>query len=65
MSKKEPKRIKLNPDSPTTKEIKKIPLPSISSRYWDIDMNDDTFGEKDKLELNQNEDNQQDNSESI
>lgn len=31
--KKEPKKIKLNPESPTTKEVRKIPMPSLEHLY--------------------------------
>lgn len=42
---KEPKRIKLNPETPTPKEPIKYPLPPLIKSEWDVtgQDNDDTY----------------------
>lgn len=49
--KKEPKKIKLNPESPSSKDVKKIPMPSLV-------IENNTFGSV-------NENNSENNSKSI
>jgi hypothetical protein len=49
---KEPKRIPLDPETPTHKDVKKIPMPHKSK--WDItgQDNDDIYVESDLYEIN-------------
>jgi hypothetical protein len=44
MNKPEPTRLKLNPETPTTKKINNIPLPPLNRDcIYDIDMKDDIY----------------------
>lgn len=61
---KEPKRIRLT-ETPSTKDVRKIPLPSLYKQEWDIGQdNDDIYIPVENLEKN-NEDNSKNNSQSI
>lgn len=61
----EPKRIKLNPETPSAKKVKTIPLPPIENHY-DIEMKDDgLFSATDKILDNNLEDHTKDNTQSI
>lgn len=62
---REPTKIKLNPETPSNKDVKKFAMPALSQTAWDItgQDNDDTYT---ILDLKKdNEDNSQNNSESI
>jgi len=65
---KEPQRIRLNPESPTSKEVVKTPMPSMYKPEWDAMDNqiDDIYSPLDikKLDIN-DENNQQNNKTSI
>jgi hypothetical protein len=64
---KEPKRIKLS-ETPTAKDVEKIPLPPINPNQYDINMTDDVYIRPDNDSIYtpiKNENNQQNNSESI
>ena len=52
---KEPQRIKLNPETPTSKEPIKRPLPPLSKLEWNVTghINDDMYLEKINETLNQ------------
>lgn len=68
--KKEPTKIKLNPESPTTKEVRKIPMPSLEHLYQQTIApdNDSVYTPIDwqePLPLDKNEDYSKDNTESI
>lgn len=39
---KEPNKIRLN-ETPSAKDVKKIPLPPINPNQYDIDMSDDVY----------------------
>jgi hypothetical protein len=44
MNKPEPTRIKLTPETPSTKKVNKIPLPALDKDYlYDIDMKNDIY----------------------
>jgi len=60
---KEPKRIRLDPTTPTNKDVNKIPMPSVYKSVWDVfgQDNDDIYSPLDKND----EDNSENNSESI
>lgn len=63
----EPTKRTLNPETPITKQIKKIPLPPLYKHEWDIVDNskEDTFIPKDldkPLDTSRNEDNNENNS---
>jgi len=60
---KEPIKIKLNPETPSNKSVKCIPMPPVYRPEWDIagQDNDDLYIPLDK----NNEDNSKNNSESI
>lgn len=61
---KEPNKIKLT-ETPSTKDIKKIPLPPLYKQEWNIGQdNDDIYIPVKNLEKN-NEDNPENNSQSI
>ena len=63
---KEPKRIKLNPETPTPKEPIKRPLLPLTKQEWDISGqdNDDMYVKSDLEEINKTLDkiNREDNS---
>ena len=63
---KEPKRIKLNPETPTPKEPPKYRLPPLNKSEWSIfgQDNDDMYVESDLEEINKTLDkiNREDNS---
>ena len=63
---KEPLRIKLNPETPTPKEVTKHRLPPIHKEEWDISGqdNDDMYVKSDLDEINKTLDkiNREDNS---
>ena len=63
---KEPKRIKLNPETPTPKEPPKYRLPPLNKSEWSIfgQDNDDMYVESDFEEMNKTLDtiNYEDNS---
>lgn len=63
---KEPKRIKLNPETPTPKEPSKRPLPPLIKPEWNVtgQDNDDMYVESDLEEINKTLDkiNREDNS---
>ena len=62
---REPTKIKLNPETPSNKDVERIPMPPVYKREWDISGqdNDDVYS---PLDLKKdNEDNSQNNSESI
>ena len=68
---KEPKRIRLNPETPTPKEPTKYRLPPLNKPEWDISCqdisgqdNDDMYVESDLEEINKTLDkiNREDNS---
>ena len=63
---KEPKRIKLNPETPTPKEPHKYRLPPLNKPEWNISGqdNDDMYVESDLDEINKTLDkiNREDNS---
>ena len=62
---KEPKRIKLN-ETPTAKDVKKIPMPSLENQQYDISMNDDVYIRPDNdsiyKPIKNNENNSENNS---
>lgn len=60
----EPKRIKLNPETPSTKKVKTLPLPPINYTEYDIDIDSDHFFDKQKHldNLTNNEDYKTNNS---
>jgi hypothetical protein len=62
---KEPIKIRLNPETPTHKDVTKIPMPSVYKPEWDItgQTNDDVYVPLDLKKDNEN--NSQNNSESI
>jgi hypothetical protein len=65
--KKEPTKIRLT-ETPITKEVKKIPLPSINPNQYDIDMRDDVYIKPDTdsiYKLIKDENNSENNSQSI
>lgn len=65
---KEPVRIRLNPETPTHKDVNKIPMPSVYKPEWDItgQNNDDLYIPVNKNDIGQNnENNSENNSESI
>jgi hypothetical protein len=44
MNKPEPTRLKLNPETPSSKNVNKIPLPPMNQdRTYDIGMKDDVY----------------------
>ena len=66
---KEPKKIRLDPETPSNKDVPKIPMPPISKTEWDLYYtSDDLCSSKDleilkeKLDQLKNEDNSQNNS---
>jgi hypothetical protein len=63
MSKK-PVKIKLDPETPSIKDVKTIPLLPLNSNQYDIEMTDDLF-EKYDLPQTTNENNSQNNTDSI
>jgi hypothetical protein len=42
---KEPKKIKLNPDTPSNKDVDRVPMPPVNKPEWDITghSNDDVY----------------------
>ncbi len=58
---KEPQKIKLNPETPSSqKSLKKIPMPSLYRPEWDItgQDNDDIYVPLDKNDENNSQNNQ-------
>ena len=51
---REPRKIKLNPESPITKDVDKIPMPPVSKPEWDITghSNDDIYSPVDLEKIN-------------
>jgi hypothetical protein len=65
---KEPTKIRLTETPSPSKEVKKIPLPSINPNKYDLDMIDDVYIKADNDSIYipiQNENNKQNNSESV
>lgn len=64
---KEPQKFRINPETPTQKDVQKFPLPSIYKPEWDIGQNnDDIYVPVNKNDIgNTDEDNSEDNSESV
>jgi hypothetical protein len=68
--KKEPKKFKLNLESPSQKDVLRIPMPSLDSLFFDTTApdNDSVYTPidwKQDTSLDHNENNSQDNTESI
>ena len=67
---KEPKRIRLDPETPVHKDVNKIPMPPIYKPEWDITghSNDDVYTPIDLEKINEtldkisNEDNNENNT---
>lgn len=61
---KEPKKIKLNPEAPTQKEVTKTPMPSIYKPEWDVMDNkpDDIYSPLDNNKLENNDENNSENN---
>jgi hypothetical protein len=56
---KEPEKIPLNPETPKSKDVNKIPMPPLYRRQWDImPDNDSVYVKKDleNINLDKNED---------
>lgn len=65
---KEPKKIRLDPETPTNKDVQKIPMPSLNKPEWDTYYtSDDLCSSRDleilkqKLDQLKNEDNSENN----
>jgi len=70
---REPRRIKLDPETPLNKDVNRIPMPPVYKPEWDISRNnnDDVYSSVDLKNINKNldtitnEDSDQDNPQSL